>query len=120
MKTLIALLLVPTLSHAISSDYSCETRWGIRADLTLDGTSTHVWLHDQFRRELIFQDYTKWEEKTGDKINYHFYPGNAPHTILTFSASDINTRPATMKGWIDSRSVLGPSIWDALYCQKND
>lgn len=120
MKYLFFIALISSSTFAITSDYTCQTRWGVRAELTLDGKSTHVWLYEAYRRELIFQDYTKWEEKEGDEINYHFYPGSAPHTILTFKASDVASRPEKMRGWIDSRSAMGPSIWDALACLRNN
>jgi hypothetical protein len=120
MKYLFFIALISSSTFAVTSDYTCETRWGVRAELTLDGKSTHVWLYEAHRRELIFQDYTKWEEKKGDEINYHFYPGSAPHTILTFKASDVASRPEKMRGWIDSRSAIGPSIWDVLACLRNN
>jgi hypothetical protein len=114
-KILIAMtILLSSHSHAASADYRCEVR-SYRVNLTIDGSSTLMWLYDYYG--VLGFGYVNWIETKKDEKIFHFNLSNEGPAKLFFKSSSIEALPLKMTGWIEA-NARGFLLWDALKCHK--
>ncbi len=100
MKVIILLSLVLS-NFAMAKDYVCETNgYRIELDLHTD-RSTHIWVRDISRYDLITQAYAGSIER-GQKVTSFFFYGQTEPTVLSFKNADVQNRPDKIKGHIEA------------------
>lgn len=100
MKLFILLTLIVS-SFASAKDYICETN-GYRIELDLHSDkSTHIWVRDVYRHNLITQAYAGSIER-GQKASSFFFYGQTEPTVLSFKNEDIKEKPSLIRGHIEA------------------